>query len=93
MLFWKSAFLSCDLSDALSKSWCDSYFKTCQEKYKDCIPYFLEPFSRIQEIRNDHIDNFLNTLCYFYPDFIGEYLKRYIFALQAQCADYLKEKR
>ena len=54
---------------------------------------FLRRFVRIQEIRQDYIDNFLNTLCYFYPDFIGEYFKCYISALQKQCADYLKGKR
>ena len=92
-IIFEKQFLSSDLSHVLSKSWCDLNLKTCQEKYESSTPYFLEPFSRIQEIRNDYIDDFLNTLCYFYPDFIGEYLKRYIFALQAQCADYLKEER
>ncbi len=89
----KEQLLSADLSNVLQKSECDSNLHNCQAKDKSCIPYFLEPFSRIQEISNDYIDDFLNTLCYFYPDFIGEYLNRYISALQAQCADYLKEKR
>lgn len=89
----KEQLLSSDLSNALPKSSCDLEFKRCREKDKSCTSYFLEPFSRIQEIRNDYIDSFLNTLCYFYPDFIGEYLKRYLYAVQTQCAVYLKEAR
>ena len=89
----KKQLLSSDFSHTLLQSWCDSYFKSCQTIDKSGIPHFLEPFARIQEIRNDYIDDFLNTLCYFYPDFIGEFFKRYISALQTQCADYLKEKQ
>ncbi len=91
--FLKKQLLSSDFSNVLPKSRCDSILKACLEKDESCVSYYLEPFSRIQEIRNDYIDDFLNTLCYFYPDMIGEYLKRYISALKAQCADYLKEKR
>lgn len=89
----KKQLLSSDFSHVLPQSWCDSYFKSCQEIDQNGIPHFLEAFVRIQEIRQDYIDNFLNTLCYFYPDFIGEYFKCYISALQKQCADYLKGKR
>lgn len=89
----KEILLSKDHSDALSQDICDCCLQHRLEEDKTCTPYFLEPFSRIQEIRSDYIDDFLNTLCYFYPDFIGEYFKRYLTALQAQCADYLKEKR
>ena len=53
----------------------------------------METFSLIQEIRPDYIDGFLNTLCYIYPDFIGDYFKRFITALQKQSATFLKEKR
>lgn len=89
----KKQLLSSDFSHILLQSWCDSYFESCQKIDNSCIPYFLEPFTRIQEIPNDYIDNFLNTLCYFYPDFIGDYFKHYISALQKQCAEYLKDKR
>lgn len=89
----KKQLLSSDFSHILLQSWCDSYFESCREKDEIGTSYFLEPFAHIQEIRQDYIDDFLNTLCYFYPDFIGEYFKLYISALQKQCAKYLKEKR
>ena len=57
------------------------------------IPYFLESFALIQEIKNDDIDDFLNTLCYFYPDFIGDYFKLFIAALQRKSYEYLKSKK
>lgn len=59
---------------------------------EECIPYFLEPFSLIQEVHDDYIDDFLNTLCYFYPDFIGDYFKLFITALQKKSYEYLKSK-
>lgn len=89
----KKQLLSSGFSHVLLQGWCDSYFKSCQKTDKSCIPYFLEPFTRIQEIPNDYIDAFLNTLCYFYPDFIGDYFKRYIVTLQKECAEYLNGKR
>lgn len=89
----KKQLLSSDFSHILLPSWCDSYFEFCRKTDQNGIPHFLEPFARIQEIRQDYIDDFLDTLCYFYPDFIGEYFKRYISALKKQCADYLKGKR
>jgi hypothetical protein len=58
----------------------------------ECVAPFLEPFDRIQTISADYIDDFLNTLCYFYPDFIGDFFKRYISALQQFSCGYLKNK-
>lgn len=92
-LIRKQQLLSWDFSKALPCSWCDSYFASCQKKDVEGPKHFLEPFSRIQTIRNDYIDSFLNTLCYFYPDFVGDYFKRYISVLQTQCREYLKAKR
>ena len=61
------------------------------EKYgMENIQYFLEPFVLIQEIQDDYIDSFLNTLCYFYPDFIGDYFKCFISALRKESRAYLK---
>ncbi len=63
-----------DLSNVLNISMCDWQLNKCAELDKESyIKPFLEPFSRIQEIRNDYIEDFLNTLCYFYPDYIGEF--------------------
>lgn len=64
-----------------------------QQYGEDCRKPYMETFSLIQEIGPDYIDGFLNTLCYFYPDFIGDYFKRFITALQMQSAAFLKEKR
>lgn len=90
---WKNQLLSSDFSKALNLSWCDSYLQSCAEKDPEGKKYFLEPFARLQEIPGDYIDDFLNTLCYFYPDFIGDFFKRYLSALQQQCYEYWKEKR
>ncbi len=89
----KRQLLSRDLTDILNFSSCDWLLSRCLEIDSSCKPYFLEPFARIQEIRADYIEGFLNTLCYFYPDFIGDYFKRYISELQRQCGIYLKENR
>lgn len=89
----KENLLSSDLSHVLDSSWCDVHLARCLKICPDSLSYFLDPFARIQEIGDDYIDEFLNTLCYFYPDFIGNYFKRYISALQKQCAEYWKEKR
>lgn len=59
----------------------------------ECIPIYLETFERFLDIRPDYIDSFLNTLCYFYPDFIGDYFKRYIEALADKSRSFLKEMR
>ena len=89
----KHQLLSSDLSGALVPFVCDIYRTSCLSLDKDSLSYYLDPFARIQEISDDYIDDFLNTLCYFYPDFIGDFFKRYISALQEQCAAYLKENR
>ncbi len=70
---WKNQLLSNDFSQALNLSWCDSYLQSCAAKDPEGKKYFLEPFARLQEIPGDYIDDFLNTLCYFYPDFIGDF--------------------
>ncbi len=89
----KRKLLSSDFTDALNYSWCNIHLDSCLKADTSCKPLFLEPFTRIQEIPDDYIDDFLNTLCYFYPDFIGDYFKLYLSALQKQCAEYLEEKR
>lgn len=47
-----------------------------------CVAPYLEPFVRIRQISDDYIDEFLDTLCYFYPDYIGSYYKNYISVLR-----------
>lgn len=72
----------------------DAELQRLLQRYgEECRGSYMETFSLIQEIRPDYIDGFLNTLCYIYPDFIGDYFKRFITALQKQSAAFLKEKR
>lgn len=89
----KKQLLSTDFSDSLNISWCNRCLEKCSEIDSAGRAHFLEPFARLQDIRGDYIDDFLNTLCYFYPDFIGDYFKLYIASLQKQCAKYYEENR
>lgn len=89
----KKLLLEADFSNVLDAFRCDWLLTRCDNLDIESRSYFLEPFARIQDIRRDYIDDFLNTLCYFYPDFIGDYFKLYISALQSQCGEYLKAKR
>jgi hypothetical protein len=83
-----------ELSSAVDFGMCDFCLDFCIKKdAKVCKPLFLEPFQRIQEISDAYIDGFLNTLCYFYPDYIGDFFKRYIAALKQQSAEYIRVKR
>ena len=79
-------------------------FETCWEHFNldeavekhttrygaECANLYMEPFSLIQDISEDYIDDFLNTLCYFYPDFIGDYFKLFIAALQKKAKELLQ---
>lgn len=72
----------------------DEILHACISHYGDeCAAPYLEPFSRIQEISDDYIDGFLNTLCYFYPDFIADYFKLFIYALRKRATEYLKSRQ
>lgn len=90
----KKELLERDLSGILSVSTCDWWLDRLAEDYggESAAP-FLEPFERLPEISGAYIDGFLNTLCYFYPDYIGDFFKRCLTALQEQCGGYLKTKR
>lgn len=56
----------------------------------DFIRYYLEPLERIQDIPESYIDDFLNTLCYIYPDSLGNYYKEYIEICKVQASQFLK---
>ena len=79
--------------NTVNTSCCDFHLSICLEMDNGCLNDFLEPFARIQEIRSDYVDDFLNTLCCIYPDCIADYFKRYIAALQKQSGEYLRTKR
>lgn len=84
---------SMDVSRMFSESDCDAKLKKCRElDGKNAVLHFLEPFQRIQAIPQAYIDDVLNTLCYFYPDFIGDFFKRYIRELQVQAALYAGQR-
>lgn len=83
-----------NLSNAISVLNCNICLDICRKKdERVCEQLFLEPFHRIQEIPDAYIDGFLNTLCYFYPDYVGDFFKRYIAALKKRSAEYIKTKR
>lgn len=68
-------------------------YEQISEKYgKEYLKYYLQPFHDIQDIKKDYIDSFLNTLCYVYPDFLGEYYRQYIDIIKLRAREYLKSK-
>lgn len=90
----RSQLISSNFDQMLCTRSCDEWLKKCMELGgSEGRAAFLEPFARIQEIRIEYIDDFLNTLCYFYPDYIGEYFKLYFSAIRQQTAAYLKASR
>ena len=42
----------------------------------------LQPLYAIQKVRKPYIDKFLNTLCYFYPECVGEYYNEFFAKLK-----------
>jgi hypothetical protein len=90
MEFVKKKMLSFDYYDHKKVSNFDDSFEKLKNKYgDDCVQPYFEAFSRIQNISNEYIDSFLNTLCYFYPDFIGDYFKLFIAAVQRISSEFL----
>lgn len=61
------------------------------EKYgEESKSGFLRPFYGIREISDVYIDDFINTLCYFYPDFVGDCYKSFIHAAQRKAEEFLR---
>lgn len=44
---------------------------------KENIKYFLEPFHILYDLNLNKVDDILNTLSYFYPDYVSDYYKQY----------------
>ena len=83
-----------DLTNLISPSECDFWIEMFKKKEGSLWEKpFFEPFERIQEIRAEYIDGFLDTLCWIYPDCVGDFFKSYISALQTQAAAYLISRR
>ena len=83
------------LSYPFENCWDHYNFDKAIEKYetrygRECAKLYMDPFALVQDIPNDYIDDFLNTLCYFYPDFIGDFFKQFISALQKKAKKVLK---
>jgi len=77
-----------------NKEYFDSWLEKYTQKYgQKCVIPFLEPFERIQDISDSYINDFINTLCYFYPDFIGDFFIKYLEALRGFSWEYIKTKR
>ena len=86
----KKRFLSFNYSDHQKVSNISRSLESLTKQYGgECVQPYLEPFSRIQEIPDDYIDSFLDTLCYFYPDFIGDYYRMFIAAVQRMSVEFL----
>ena len=89
--FYKFYFMNMDIKKQWNVTSIDNWLKKFIEKYgNECIKPFLEPFERIQSISPTYIDEFLNTLCYFYPDFIGDFFVKYIREIKVLSREYLK---
>ena len=58
-----------------SGQWLDILQEEVSDGY---LPYLLEPLHRLLELSQDYVESFLQVLCCFYPDFIGEYYRQYI---------------
>lgn len=56
---------------------------------QECVAPYLDTYHRLTEVSDADIDNFLNTLCYIYPDFIGDYFKAYIVTAKKQAVKFL----
>lgn len=83
------------LSQNFQRLWSNSSFDSALQRCVDLygIQYrdsFLKPFSQILEISDSCVNEFLNTLCYFYPDYIGDYYKLFIRALQQAATEYMR---
>ena len=86
----RESLLSRTFDASLNAGSFDWHFKYYKEHYGNvCIEPYLQPFIRVQQISNEYVDGILNTLCYFYPDYLGDYYKKYISALQKAAADFL----
>jgi len=66
------------------------YTKLCNEYGKEYAKYYLEPFYKMQELPDDYVNDFLNTLCYFYADMVGDYFRNYIEKSKRICNNILK---
>lgn len=71
----------------------DCDLEQCLKLDPGCMPYFLEPFERMQEIGEDYVDEVIDTLACFYSEEICGFFRRYIAALKIECERYLMEKR
>ena len=78
------------LDNDRSNLFLNTYEKICGRYGEAATQYYLEPFQNIQELTDEYVDDFLNTLCYFYADMIGDYYKEYIKRCQKRCRDFLK---
>lgn len=81
------------LSPVFRTEQCDRELEEIERLCPEGRTHYLEPFAKVQEISSEYIDNFLNVLCYIYPDCVGDFFKKYLEVLRHQCYEYWKEKR
>lgn len=57
---------------------------------EECVFPYIDTYRRLTEVSDTDVDGFLHTLCYIYPDFIGDYFKAYIVTAKKQAAKFLQ---
>jgi hypothetical protein len=76
-----------NLMDKWSWEYMDMGLKGLVESWgDDKVDTLLSPLYDIQEIEKPHIRKFLDTLCYFYPDSVGEYFNLFFMRLKLQAS-------
>lgn len=62
----------------------------CLEKFGDkYLKYYLETFKRFEQVTEKDIEEWINTLTFFYPNVIGEYFKNYFNNLKLDVEQFL----
>lgn len=88
-----SPYLNISLFPVFRTEQCDRELEEIEQLHPEGRTYYLEPFAKVQEVSSEYIDNFLNVLCYIYPDCVGDFFTQYLKVLKQQCYEYWKEKR
>jgi len=55
---------------------------------EDKAEILLDPLYWLKLVPKSYIDRFLETLCYFYPDSVGDYYRRFLFEMQESLERY-----
>ena len=59
------------------KSWTTAIEEIKERKDTEYLQNYLEPFKLFLKIDDEKIEKWCDTICYFYPNIIGDYYKIY----------------